>query len=138
MRQLTEQEQRFIGGLLLVSLILFLPFSLMIDLTKKPLEDWGKEILQTNEPNNQWRSQVESGNYTNIYLAILWLVIEYGRIISIVFFLSPALKFVIKLGFPSNPPDIWMKYLLFHCKKCDGVFKTRDDFKKHKEVCQIV
>lgn len=135
MKPLTEHEQRFIGGIVVATLVIGLPFSLMIDITKKPLEDWGKEILQTNEPNNQWRNQVESGNYSNIYLAILFLVIEYGRIIAIVFFLKPVMIFIMKLGYPMTLPDNWKKYLYFHCKKCNGVYLTRTEFKKHKEIC---
>ena len=99
MRKLTLQEQSFIGGMLATSLILFIPFSIMIESTREPLDNWGKQILKTNDnPNSTWGDQVRNGNYTNIYLAILWLIIDYGRIISIVFFLSPVFKLMNKLS----------------------------------------
>ena len=106
MRQLDQDEREWIGAILLMAFIVFIPFSLMMDLTKQPLDDWGKQIADTKD----------------IPTSILWLVIYYGRIIGVIFTISPVVKLVNVLGFnTSMMPKRWEIYFKIKPKKGSNI-----------------
>jgi len=137
MRQLTEHEQRFIGGIIVMSIIAATPYCIMQELTRQPMIDWGKAILKTNDPLHSWGDQIKSGNYTNVYVAIFYVILVYAKILSICLLLKPSLYLTMKMGFPEQYPPNWRKYLNFHCKKCGALFGTRNKYNAHKKVCVI-
>lgn len=134
MKQLDQQEKEFISAILVGSIIIFIPFSIMIESTRQPLEEWGKTIIKSNEPDNKWALQLQNGNYTNIYLAILYLIIDFGRPLIIIPFLIPTFKLVQKLGWQIVMPDKWKPYLYLKCKECNQLFSTQTQLKNHKMI----
>lgn len=137
MRTLTTQEQQFVGTILVASFICFIPYSIIIETTRQPMIDWGKSILKTNEPLNNWGEQIKSGNYTNIYYAILYVILDYGRALSVLIFLKPAVSLTLKMGFPNKYPKNWLRFLYPSCNGCNSVFKTRAVLNAHKMECLL-
>jgi hypothetical protein len=135
MRQLDNQERDFISLFLITGIIIAIPFSTFIELTRQPLDDWGREILKTNEPPaTTWADQVAQGNYTNIYLAVLWLIIDVGKLLLILPFIYPTIRLVQRFGWQINDiPDRWKPYIYFQCKTCKSIYKKRSEFIKHKK-----
>ena len=136
MRQLTEYEQRWIGGIIVMMILCIIPYSIVMETSRQPMIDWGKSILKTNDPlsASSWGEQIRNGNYTNIYSAILYVILDYARALWVIVLFKPMIRVTEKMGFPEKFPPNWLKYLNFYCKEHDMLFKTRQEFKKHKST----
>lgn len=97
-RKLDQDEREWFGVLAIMTLIMGLSLSTVIDLTKKPMDDWGKEITEQEKPD--------------LIQAVIWLVVDLGRILWVVFLIQPLCSLMQRLGFFTDKmPQRWIKYL---------------------------
>jgi len=124
MRKLNSQEKEWIGGFALLVLIIGVPFVSFMNWFNPLINNWGEKILLQLENKNM--------NYVNI--AIMWVIIYYFYPLIIIPLLMGVgvHRILLKLGWMSDLPENWKPYLLFNCKECHQIFRTRNEFKTHK------
>ena len=96
-RKLDQDEREWFGALAIMTLIMGLSLNIVMDLTKQPLDNWGKEIKAQEKP-----SFIE---------AVIWLAAYLGRVLWVVLAIQPLFNFMNRLGFVDKMPERWIKYL---------------------------
>lgn len=106
LRKLDQDEREWFGALAIMTLIIGLALSIIIDLTDKPIDDWGKEIMEQEKPD--------------LFQAIIYLIATLGRVIWIIFLIQPLFSLMERLGFFTDKmPQRWIKYLGTKNKRMD-------------------
>ena len=98
LRRLDQDEREWFGVLAIMTLIIGLSLSTVINLTEEPMDKWGKEITAQEKPD--------------LVQAIIWLVVCLGRVLWVVFVIQPLFSLMQRLGFfIDKMPQRWIKYL---------------------------
>ena len=97
-RKLEQDEREWIGAIAIMTLIMGLALSTVIDLTKEPMTNWSKEIMAQEKPD--------------FIEAIIWLAVYLFRVLWVVLVIQPFFILMRKFGyFENNLPHRWIKYL---------------------------
>lgn len=113
-RQLDQDEKAFIGQGALLLIITILPFGMFMDATQIPVDNWGKSIIA---------SGINKDHPAVVQQAILFLIIDYGKVFLLFPLVFMNFRIIKKFGFNQDIPMRWQPYV-------SAGFKKKKDNKK--------